>query len=294
MTTTDRIIRATGKRTPMRLVLADITHTMNQIGAKHKASAYSLKLLAETAVGSLLLSSSLKFPGTVSLKISFSGDFSFVQADTTPQGLIRAMIPQEEILKNKNFEPVLLHQKIEVIKLNEKGKRLQESIVQAAGNSVGRNIAVYLLQSEQTRSAVGIEAQINEQDPSKLDYAVGFLLEAYPDLEEESLSILEDTIVNLPPFVQMFNFEKSSFELNTLLKELAGPYDVEVVKEQEPMFYCPCNQVRAIASLSSLSDSDLKDLVRDGADLEIICDFCREKYVVHPKDITDILKNRGL
>ena len=71
MTTTDRIIRATGKRTPMRLVLADITHTMNQIGAKHKASAYSLKLLAETAVGSLLLSSSLKFPGTVSLKISF-------------------------------------------------------------------------------------------------------------------------------------------------------------------------------------------------------------------------------
>jgi|SRR5690554_679990 molecular chaperone Hsp33 len=294
MTTTDRIIRATGKRTPMRLVLADITHTMNQIGAKHKASAYSLKLLAETAVGSLLLSSSLKFPGTVSLKISFSGDFSFVQADTTPQGLIRAMIPQEEILKNKNFEPVLLHQKIEVIKLNEKGKRLQESIVQAAGNSVGRNIAVYLLQSEQTRSAVGIEAQINEQDPSKLDYAVGFLLEAYPDLEEESLSILEDTIVNLPPFVQMFNFEKSSFELNTLLKELAGPYDVEVVKEQVPMFYCPCNQVRTIASLSSLSDSDLKDLVRDGADLEIICDFCREKYVVHPKDITDILKNRGL
>ncbi|NLE04702.1 MAG: Hsp33 family molecular chaperone HslO, partial [Crenarchaeota archaeon] len=73
MSKTDRIIRATGKKTPMRLVLVDITETMNFIGQKHNASGYSLKLLAEASIGSLFLSSSLKYQGTVCLKVLFSG-----------------------------------------------------------------------------------------------------------------------------------------------------------------------------------------------------------------------------
>lgn len=292
MSKTDRIIRATGKKTPMRLVLVDITETMNIIGKKHNASAYSLKLLAETAIGSLFLSSSLKFQGTVCLKIIFSGDISFVQADTTPQGLIRAMIPQNEIQKNKHFEPALLHQSVEVIKLNDKGKRLQESVVEAAGESIGRNIAAYLLQSEQTRSAVGIEAQINANDPTKLDYAVGFMVEAFPDLEDRDIAIMEQVVLNLPPFLKMFNTENGFFSLNTLLDQLAGPYDIEVVKEIEPSFYCPCSKVRTLSSLSTLSNDDLEHLIADKQDLEIICDFCREKYIITPEDIEDILKNR--
>lgn len=292
MSKTDRIIRATGKKTPMRLVLVDITETMNIIGKKHNASAYSLKLLAETAIGSLFLSSSLKFQGTVCLKIIFSGDISFVQADTTPQGLIRAMIPQNEIQKNKHFEPALLHQSVEVIKLNDKGKRLQESVVEAAGESIGRNIAAYLLQSEQTRSAVGIEAQINANDPTKLDYAVGFMVEAFPDLEDRDIAIMEQVVLNLPPFLKMFNSENGYFSLPTLLDQLAGPYDIEVVKEIEPSFYCPCSKVRTLSSLSTLSNDDLEHLIADKQDLEIICDFCREKYIISPEDIEDILKNR--
>lgn len=292
MITSDRIIRATGKRTPMRLVLADITQTMNIIGKKHNATAYSLKLLAETAIASLFLSSGLKFQGTVSFKIVFSGDYSFVQADTTPLGLIRAMIPHNEILKASHFEPALLHQSIEVIKTNEKGKRLQESLVEAPGESVGRNLAAYLLHSEQTRSAVGIEAKVNAKDPSKLDYAVGFMVEAYPDLEERDIAIMEQVVLNLPPFSTMYNPENGFYSLNTLLDQLAGPYDIEIVKEIEPSFYCPCSKVRTLSSLSTLSKTDLKELVEDKKDLEIICDFCREKYVVTPEDIEDILKNR--
>jgi len=46
--------------------------------------------MAEVSVASLLLSSGLKFPGTVSLRVDMDGDLRFAQADSTPQGLIRA------------------------------------------------------------------------------------------------------------------------------------------------------------------------------------------------------------
>ena len=97
----DRLIRATGSHVPFRLVLADITKSAEEIGKMHGASSEALKLLAETSLASLFLSSSLKFAGTVCVKVSFSGDISFTEADSTPQGLFRAMIPQDEIQKNK-------------------------------------------------------------------------------------------------------------------------------------------------------------------------------------------------
>ena len=90
----------------------------------------------------------------------------------------------------------------------------------------------------------------------------------------------------------MYNAENGFFSLNTLLDQLAGPYDIEVVKEIEPSFYCPCSKVRTLSSLSTLSNDDLDHLIEDKKDLEIICDFCREKYIISPEDIEDILKNR--
>ncbi|MBR2074813.1 MAG: Hsp33 family molecular chaperone HslO, partial [Fibrobacter sp.] len=175
----DRIIRATGKRTPFRLIVVDLTATMNEIGKMHNAQGFALKLLAENSIASIFLSASLKFPGTVSLTTRFGGEITLVQSDTTPQGLVRAMIPQPELAAVGGNEPALIPQSIRVVKLNEQGKRVHESIIEAPSVSMGQNLATYLLQSEQIRSAVGIEAAFNVQDPSKLDYAAGFYIEAF-------------------------------------------------------------------------------------------------------------------
>ncbi len=177
----DRIIRATGKKTPFRLIVVDLTATMNEIGKKHNAQGFALKLLAENSIASIFLSASLKFPGTVSLTTRFGGEITLVQSDTTPQGLVRAMIPQPELQAVGGNEPALIPQSIRVVKLNEQGKRVHESIIEAPSVSMGQNLATYLLQSEQIRSAVGIEAAFNAQDPSKLDYAAGFYIEAFPE-----------------------------------------------------------------------------------------------------------------
>lgn len=286
----DRIIRATGAKAPMRLVVIDLTNSMNEIGKRHGAKAYSLKLLAETAVASMFLSSSLKFPGTVSVKMRFSGDISLIQADTTPQGFLRAMIPQQEILDMNQFEPMILPQKFEVVKLDAQGKRIHQSVVEAVQGTIGHNLAAYLLQSEQVRSAVCIEAKVNSHDSSVLDYAVGFMVEAYPDLAERDIAIMEQVVVNIPR-MQTF-FKDGAFDLDALLDELRGPYDIEVVKSFEPEAYCPCSRERMLSTLATLPEKDLKELAAEPEPLEIICDFCRSKYYIAPIDLRQILADR--
>ena len=287
----DRIIRATGKKTPFRLVVVDLTATMNEIGKFHNAQGFALKLLAENSIASIFLSASLKFPGTVSLTTRFSGEITRIQSDSTPQGLVRAMIPQPELEAVGGNEPALLPQSVNVVKLNELGKRVHESIIEAPSVSMGQNLATYLLQSEQIRSAVGIEAAFNKEDPSKLDYAAGFYIEAFPDLEDKDINLIEVIVQNLPKFKDMNTPE--GYNLDELLDQLRGPYEIDIVKEIDPKPYCPCSRERTVATLATLPLKDLKELEAEGKDLEVICDFCRTKYQVTVADLRDIIKDRS-
>jgi len=279
----DIIIRATGKHAPLRFVLVSIKDAMNEIGSKHEAKGFALKFMAETAAASLLLSSGLKFPGTVSLRMDVDGDLSFVQADSTPQGLLRAMIPQNDLQKIGANEPLITPQKLTAIQLNEKSQRVKESIVEAPSAQMGVNLTAYLRQSEQTKSAAGILAKTSEKDFSKLDFAMGFLIEAYPNAETKELEIMDTVVRNLPSLKTFYDEE---YNITSLLDELRGPYDIEIVKEIIPRAYCPCSRARVLTSLSSLHECEVRDIRQKNEVLDVVCDFCRTHYEVKPSELS--------
>ena len=272
------------------MIVVDLTATMNEIGSKHNAKGYMLKLLAENTIASIFLSSGLKFPGTVKFTTKFSGEISSIQSDSTPMGLVRAMVPQAELQAVGANEPAIAPQNIEVLKLNEFGKRVHESIIEAPSISMGQNLATYLLQSEQIRSAVGIEADFNKENPSKLDYAAGFYIEAFPGLEDKDIAILEQIVLNLPKFKDLHKAD--GFDSDELLDQLRGPYDIEIIREIEPKAYCPCSKDRMVATLATLPLADLNDLRKDGKNLDVVCDFCRKNYTITTQDLDDLIKDR--
>ncbi|MCL2101085.1 MAG: Hsp33 family molecular chaperone HslO [Fibromonadales bacterium] len=270
----DIIIRATGEKAPLRFVLVSIKNAMNEIGKKHEAKGLPLKFMAETAAASLLLSSGLKFPGTVNFRAEAEGRV-LAQADSTPQGLLRAMISQ------KDFNAV--PSKIRVIKLNEKAERIKESIVEAPSMQMGVNLTAYLHQSEQTKSATGILAEVSEEDPSNLNFAMGFLLEAFPDAGTKELEIM-DAVVRTLPDLKSF-YKDGEYKILDLLDQLRGPYPVEIVKEIVPQAHCPCSRERVLASLSSLHPCEIRDLKQKNETLDVVCEYCRAHYAVTASEL---------
>ncbi|GHV16954.1 33 kDa chaperonin [Fibrobacterales bacterium] len=280
----DIIIRATGQRAPIRFVLVSVKNAMNEIGARHEAQGFALKFLAEIGTASLLLSSGLKFPGTVSLRLDSEGDIRFAQGDSTPQGLVRAMIPQDDLKKIGADEPIILPKKLSVIQLNEKSERVKESIVEAASKQMGVNLSAYLSQSEQTKSATGVLAEFDQNDPCRLAFAIGFLVEAYPDASQRDLEIMDAVVRNLPPLHDFYNGK--DYQLHDLLDQLRGPYDIEIVREVKPASYCPCTKSRVLTSLSALDPSEITDIKQKGEFLDVVCDFCRTHYAIDPAEIS--------
>lgn len=289
--TKDLIIRATGKTTPLRFIVADLTETMNAIGKWHNAEAWCLVQMAETAIAANFLATSLKFAGTVSLRADFSGDLSMVQADATPMGLVRASIPQDEIKKAGDFELMLIPQKMHVRKFNEHAKQISEGITEMVNHRMSQNLAAYLMQSEQLRTAVGIDAKPDPDHPDRLLYAIGFYLEAFPDAQEKELIIMEEVVRHLPPLESFYN--GTEYRLHDLLDQMAGPVDFQIHREIAPQPYCPCDKARSLASLASLDSNTLHEMIESGEDLEIVCDFCRSRYLVPVDEITDIIRRKN-
>lgn len=290
MSNKDLILRATSSRSPMRFVVVDLTKVATEIGQRHGARAFALSLLGESAIASLILSSGLKFPGTVSLRVDFSGDISFVQAESTPSGLVRAMILQEELSQTKDFELLLSPQFLRTRKLDERARLVSESTVETAADNMGQNLALYMMQSEQTRCATGILARPNAQDPSLLDFAVGFLVEAFPDASTADLLVWEEVVRTLPPLESFFDGEH--YRLRNLLDQLGGPHSVHIVKELEPQFHCPCSKVRTLDTLAAFSDTELRGLLLDDKEIELVCDFCRNRYEISAQEIEHLIRTR--
>lgn len=284
----DRIIRATGELAELRFVLVDLTAAANSVADFHGAQAFARILLGETMAASLLLASGLKTNGTVQVRFQFSGDFSFATADATPMGLIRAMVPQEDIRSLGDFEPMLSPQLMTVRKLNDKGLPLSEGIVEMPSENIGPCTAYYLLQSEQTKSAVGIKAKANPKGTA-LEFCAGFLVEAFPKADEKTLAIMEQVVRSMPPLEDYRRQGGPGLDLERLLDDLAGPFPHRVHREIPIVPFCPCSEEGVFKALQGLGRVELEEIAIKGENTELHCDYCRKRYVATAEQIRALL-----
>jgi molecular chaperone Hsp33 len=284
----DKIIRATGEVAELRFVLVDATEAANAIGDFHGAHAFARILLGETIVSSLLLASGLKANGTAQVKFQFSGDFSIVTSDATPMGLVRGMIPTEDVRGIGDFEPLLSPLLMTVRKLNEKGIPMSEGIVEMPSEKIGPCTAYYLLQSEQTKSAVGIKALANSTG-ARLDFCGGYLVEAFPKADTKTLTIMEEVVRNMPP-MENYCRPDSGLDLDALLADLAGPFRYTVHREMPVTAFCPCSEAGVMKALTGLPNAELEEIVIQQESMELHCDYCRKRYVATPDQVQQILE----
>ena len=282
----DRIVRATGDAAKFRLVLVDVTRAANAIAARHEATGYASQLLGEASAAALLLASGLKGPGTVQLRFFLSGDISRVAADATPFGLVRAMIPREDILRTGSFEPMVLPQTLKVIKLDKEGSRLSEGIVEMVATDFSESVTHYLLQSEQGLAALRVAA-VFDSATSQLRFAGGVLLEAFPEAKEADWNALKALLTGID-FAAYARADGDGLDLDALFAAF-GDFAPQVHKEFEIEPFCPCSEEGVHRALSSLGREGLESLFLEGKEAEMFCEFCRKRYTVSQPKILELL-----
>lgn len=74
-----------------------------------------------------------------------------------------------------------------------------------------------------------------------------------------------------------------------LLDEILHGMPFTRLAESAVGYGCQCSEVRLLASLATLPRHEIEEFVREGAALEISCDYCRREYRIAPEQLRGLL-----
>ncbi len=299
----DKIVRATAAKGSIRLVAVSTTLSTNEAKTRHDLSYLTTAILGRAFNASLLLASSMKIShGRVTFRIRSDGPLKGLLVDAGRDGKIRGYVgnpsleldPIKEVTEKYsfNFKKAVGTGYLNVIRDNGTGDPFTSTVEIVNGN-IAEDLASYLLNSEQTPSAVFLGEKFKND---KLICCGGLLAQVLPKKDTDPLivSLLEQRCKEIKSFSE--ELKKSENNLLSLITNIFPDIDDKTISEkarsQKVEFKCRCSRQRSLNAMKMLEKEELEDILKKEGKAELICEFCRNKYIISSKEIEEILKNQ--
>ncbi len=233
-------------------------------------------LLGEAIISCLLLASSIKFEGSLSLQ--FQGDVRLplllVQCDHLLN--IRAFAKFKEDLEIIDYATAFLQGQM-VLTINQDNQtQAYQSMVPIQSTAMSENLMSYFAQSEQVASRVWLA--VNDK------MAAGMLLQLMPGQDTLQREQFWEYAVQLGQTVS--EEELLTLDNQTLLYRLYNETEIRLFETRSTRFKCRCSQEKMKQVIKTLGEEDANALLKEQGTIEINCDFCNQKYNFDAIDVT--------
>ena len=252
----------------------------------------SFRLLSELTVANILLSSSLKYKGSVILQIHGKGMVSLAVSECNDAGEFRSIVKENQNNRSKNKNHYSFKELIEPdggglfvasIKPKNKAMNIYQGIVQINDRGVDYSLEHYLNKSEQVKSWLRIF--INNH------IAKGILLQALPiDSSQKQMCDWELLTLGLE---QIETNEIIHNNLDDLLLKKYLNEKLIRTKNFCPIFRCTCQREKIIASINQFSESEPLNERQKRTKLEVMCDYCGTVFLIAPEELDKTFKTKG-
>ncbi len=299
----DKIVRATAANGGIRLIAVSVTETAKEAKARHDLSFITTAILGRAFSASLLLASSMKIMhGRVTLRIRSDGPLKGLLVDAGRDGKVRGYVgnpkleldPKMDTSKkfSFDFEKALGKGYLNVNRDNGHGDPFSSTVELVKGN-IAEDLASYLLHSEQTPSAVFIGEKFKK---SELICSGGLLAQVLPKKDPDPIliDILEKRCQEIDSFSEeLYN---SNNNLLSLIRNIFPDIDDKSISEkartQKINFECRCSKERSLNAMRILDKEELKEILQEEGTAELVCEFCKNKYLITTAEIEEIIKGK--
>ena len=223
-------------------------------------------MLGKTLAAAGLLTSNLKFEGSLSLQIQSAGYVRLLVGECSDQGDLRGVVRLNEV-EDKPAEIPALENAVLSINLHQadSGQRYQ-GIVPFADGSLSRAVEAYFLQSEQLETRLWLA--VGERS------AAGLLLQKMPEDNPDPehwnrIGLLADTVVE---------DELLSLSSESLLGRLFHEENVRLFKPSGLQFNCSCSRERVSGMLRALGEIEVEETLKGRHPIEVRCEYCDQAY----------------
>ena len=117
--------------------------------------------------------------------------------------------------------------------------------------------------------------------------AGGFIVQLMPFAEDAVIDRLEENLKSIQSVTALLEQGNTPQQILEIL--LAG-LDVEFTDTMPVRFQCNCGKERVEKALISLGRAQLQELIDDGEEIEVKCDFCSKKYKFSIEELKSMQK----
>lgn len=264
-----------------------------EAGKRQGAGPLARAALGRALLGSVLLGAGAKDDETVMLRLRGDGPLGSVLAIADADGRARGRVANPAAERPRVQGALDLAGGIgagdlSVTRMRPGGRQPYTGVVPIVSGAVAKDLTLYLTESEQTPSAVGLGVQ--EADGSRPALACGFILQALPGASDTVVARAERNVGRLDSPTDVF---VGGGGLRDLVEQLLDGLGVRWLDEGQVSFHCGCTPERALGATALLGRTELEEARREGAPLEVRCDFCGERYAVDPERAIALVDAEG-
>lgn len=285
----DYLVRVIAKSGSVRGLACVTTGLVNDICKRHDTLPTATAALGRALTAGTLMGALLKTGQRVALRYEGNGPLKKIIVEADSNGTVRGYVgdPHVHLLRENG--------KLDVAQaLGRAGfltvakdlglKEPYRGTVQLLSSEIAQDLALYLVESEQIPSAVGL-SEFMEIDGT-VSAAGGFLIQAVPPVDAEVVEELMARIEKLPPLSDMLHKQKTPEEILGLL--FTG-IEYQTLEKRELAFACSCSRERIERVLLSMGKRELVSLKEDQHGAEVTCEFCGQRYVFEESDLDRLL-----
>jgi len=267
------------------------------------AEALSLRAHAPTAgnalgrslMGALLIAASTgdddaNRPESVQLQLRGNGPLGALTAIADSAGRARGTVRHPEVdLTLADGTPDVARAvglgALHVVRHKEGWKAPYTGSVPLVSGEIASDLTLYLLESEQKPSAVGLGVRFSSG--MREVGAAGFLVEALPGAPDEALRQVEANVAAMGGLAERL---EERIDGHLLMDALLDGLGSGARHESEPVFFCPCTRTRALRGVMLLERSELREIVEAQGTQEVCCEFCGRSYEITGDEIRGLLE----
>lgn len=275
------------ERAGVRGVLVRLAPAWREVAGRATYPSALRDLLGQSLAASALLTGNIKLDGALSIELKSGGALRMLFAECTDRGRLRGLARWNDPLP----EPLALSElpgAVMAITIGhaERGHRYQ-GLVDLQQPDLAAALENYFTQSEQLPARILLAADG--------EHAVGLMLQQLPGEGGHSAANDDDAWTRIEHLTATLGAaEMLATAPEQLLYRLYHEEQVSLFEPRPLAFGCSCARERVSSMLRALGREEVEAALaaRDG-EIEVICEFCAQRYTFDPIDAEHLLSDSG-
>ena len=287
----DYIIRGMDKKKTFRLFVASSTNLVEEARRIHGTSPTATAALGRALTAAAMLGMTMKGDRDIlTFRLKGDGPIGNIVTVANSKGQVKGYV--DNPLTDLPSRP---DGKLDVGGIV--GKNGQLAIIRDLGlkepyigysnlvsGEIAEDLVHYFYLSEQQPSAINLGVLVDKDISVKA--AGGYMLQLLPNVDDKDIDRIEEIINKAKPISTLIDEGLSPEEI---MEELFGEFEMEVLEKSYIEYRCDCERDKIEEVLVSLGEGEIRDIIEEDGQAEVVCHFCNTKYKFSKEDLLKLI-----